>query len=267
MPKPNRSPTPYATSYAASELEALISAASPGMADPARPPAPGSNLPNRPLLELALATRAVAGWYEAALGTAAQPASEAPTSLDQVVQHHLTVRREWEKREAINLATWMSSQATPTRQTTGQTARHATKTPATTTRRALLIDDSSDILVTVGAFLDAYGFDVTAVSDGETALRLLNDQEFHLLVTDHAMPGMTGRDLVLEACHQDPALRAMIITGYPGLHELKSLPAGVTVLAKPFRRAELFSRLRLLFDRPDHDLDAQSANRLCSPSF
>ena len=256
MSSPTSKPNP---SSPQSHLDALIAAASLGMADPGTALPPTSKSPKRPSLELAQATRAIAGWYECALAvrTSNSPAPSAqnfgPMNLEQVVQHHLTVRDEWEKREAFNLVARMSAQAATVIRKQAQ--RPIETSAAGARRRALLIDDSADILVTVGAFLEAYGFDVVAVSDGEAALRMIGEQQVNLLVTDHAMPGMTGRDLALQACHRDPSLRAMIITGYPDLHELKSLPNGIAVLAKPFRRAELFSRLKILFAQPAQPIE------------
>ena len=256
MSSSTSNPTP---SKRQSHLDALIAAASPANTNSGTRPPRTSTPPNRPLLELAQATRAIAGWYEYALGVhtpnpnAPRAQTSGPVDLEQVVQHHVAVRREWEQREALNLVAWMSAQADAAMR---KTAQRTAEKSAGARRRALLIDDSADILVTVGAFLESYGFDVIAVSDGEAALRMIGEQQVHLLVTDHAMPGMTGRDLVLQACNQDQALRAMIITGYPELHELKSLPAGIAVLAKPFRRAELFSRLRTLFAKPAQSLEA-----------
>lgn len=268
MPSPNRAATPSSTP---SKLDALISAASPGMGRPSRPTPAGSSIPTRPLLELTQATRAIAGWYEYALGADTPNLQQsnarfpAPACLEQMVQHHLALRSEWEKREAAKLVAWMSAKLANAIQ---EPAQQPIRKSANAPRRALLIDDSSDILVTVSAFLEAYGFHVTAATDGEAALRLIGQQQFHLLVTDHAMPGMTGRDLVLQACSQDKTLRAMIITGYPDLHELKSLPRAIGVLAKPFRRAELFSRLQLLFPQaPVQRLEAGVSDTLSLPSL
>ncbi len=116
---------------------------------------------------------------------------------------------------------------------------------------ALLVDDHPDVLVGVGAQLSGAGFDVTRVSTGDEALsHLVSGQEFALLVTDYAMPGMNGVDLARQALEQNPALRVLIITGFPSDAGLFNRPSGVLMLAKPFRRSALIEVLQHLFAAP-----------------
>jgi len=111
--------------------------------------------------------------------------------------------------------------------------------PAGKRSSVLLVDDDSDILVSVGGFLEAEGIDVVRVSNGAEAILVLeNGAEINVLVTDFVMPGMSGLDLVLAARQSRPGLPAMIITGYAGIAESSALPPNVGVLRKPFRRKE-----------------------------
>src|SRR5579864_3971617 len=73
---------------------------------------------------------------------------------------------------------------------------------------ALLVDDHPDVLVTTGAFLAAAGFDVVRADNGDEALTYLaSGQVFVLLVTDYAMPGVSGVDLATQALERLPALK------------------------------------------------------------
>jgi CheY-like chemotaxis protein len=113
---------------------------------------------------------------------------------------------------------------------------------------ALLVDDHPDVLVGVGAYLTGAGFEVTRAADGDDALyRMTSGQEFALLVTDYAMPGLDGVDLAREALERNPALKVLIITGFPSDAGLFNRPAGVAMLAKPFRRAALIEVVQSLF--------------------
>jgi CheY-like chemotaxis protein len=86
-------------------------------------------------------------------------------------------------------------------------------------------------------------------SDADEALvRLGAGQQFSLLVTDYAMPGLTGRDLALQALARLPALKVLIMTGYPDVQGLAGLPPGVAVIMKPFRRAALIAQLSAWFN-------------------
>jgi CheY-like chemotaxis protein len=111
----------------------------------------------------------------------------------------------------------------------------------------LVVDDVSDVLVSVTAFLVTAGFMVTTAADGDAALRLIaTDPLIGVLVTDFAMPGLSGVDLITQATQLRPELKCLLITGYPGADGLADLPPGVEVLAKPFRRAALIERVSVL---------------------
>jgi CheY-like chemotaxis protein len=112
----------------------------------------------------------------------------------------------------------------------------------------LLVDDAPEVLRTTGIFLEAAGFDVTRANSGDEALACLDSgQMFALLVTDYAMPGLNGVDLLARALEKLPAMKAIIITGFPDTDNLGEMPPGVALLLKPFRRAELFAQLKTLF--------------------
>ncbi len=59
----------------------------------------------------------------------------------------------------------------------------------------LAVDDDRLILMSTVAMLEDLGHTVVAVESGERALAELNKTTFDLLLTDHAMPHMTGAQL------------------------------------------------------------------------
>jgi CheY-like chemotaxis protein len=112
--------------------------------------------------------------------------------------------------------------------------------------RVLLVDDAPDVLLTVGAFLRHAGLEPTWAESAERALALLRTEErFDAIVTDLAMPGMNGLDLLKQARNIDPSMAGLLITGFsdPGLLQGQD---NVAVLHKPFNRAELIEQLSLL---------------------
>jgi CheY-like chemotaxis protein len=68
----------------------------------------------------------------------------------------------------------------------------------------------------------------------------------HALITDHAMPGLSGLELVELALERQPDLPALAITGYGRDSDLGHLPERVGVLAKPFTRDEFIKRIQTL---------------------
>jgi CheY-like chemotaxis protein len=112
--------------------------------------------------------------------------------------------------------------------------------------RILLVDDSSDVLVTTGAFLKREGYSVIQAESGEMALAILaGGERFDALISDFAMPGLTGGDLITEARVIQPGLAAFLISGYAGAGAIEEKPNDTMVLWKPFQRAQLIEALRL----------------------
>jgi PAS domain S-box-containing protein len=111
--------------------------------------------------------------------------------------------------------------------------------------RILLVDDASDVLVTTSAFLEKAGFSVVRAKDGTDALaRLASGDHFDALVTDFAMPGMNGVDLIAEGRLIHPHLPALIITGFAEVRGQAELPDGVPVLRKPLTRLDLLKTIQ-----------------------
>jgi CheY-like chemotaxis protein len=103
----------------------------------------------------------------------------------------------------------------------------------------LLVDDSQDALVVVTAFLRFAGLEVTSRMSGDLALaELAGGNRFDAIITDFAMPGMNGMELLTLAHEIDPSMSAMIITGFSD-PKLLTMMNGVVTLRKPFNRAEL----------------------------
>jgi PAS domain S-box-containing protein len=103
--------------------------------------------------------------------------------------------------------------------------------------RILAVDDDEIVLLNTATMLADLGHEVLQADSGADALALLEADGIDLLVTDYAMPNMTGRELVQKARQAKPDLKAIIVSGYA------SLPEGETLdlprLAKPFTEREL----------------------------
>lgn len=110
--------------------------------------------------------------------------------------------------------------------------------PAASGCRILVVDDDVIILMHTASMLDDLGHTAVEAGSGAEALGLLQQQEpFDLLITDQAMPGMNGSDLVAAARAIHPGLPVIIASGYgetPG-----GLGGNVQRLGKPFGQDEL----------------------------
>jgi CheY-like chemotaxis protein len=104
--------------------------------------------------------------------------------------------------------------------------------------RILIVDDDAIILMNTSALLEDLGHDVIEANSGEEALELLKSgTEIDMLITDQAMPGMTGSELIAAVQADRPDLPIILATGYGET----PLDAGRALhrLGKPFGQKEL----------------------------
>ena len=122
---------------------------------------------------------------------------------------------------------------------------------ATEPLTVLAVDDDPLILMSTVDMLEDLGHKVFSVDSGREALQELARARFDLLVTDHAMPRMTGAQLVAEVQARFPKVAIVLATGYA------DLPPGENVdvprISKPFSQAELAEALARARRRPDEN--------------
>jgi len=130
-------------------------------------------------------------------------------------------------------------------QTAAEPAAVQVRAPAQVERlRVLAVDDDAIVLLNTVTMLEDMGHTVVERHSGSEALEALHDEQFDLLLSDYAMPGMNGGDLVHRARAMQPHIRAAIVSGYADLPEGTALD--VPRLAKPFSQddlAQLIARL------------------------
>ena len=105
----------------------------------------------------------------------------------------------------------------------------------------LLVDDHDEVRSATSAMLEELGHEVSEAANGAEGLEALRDKAnaFDLLVTDYAMPQMSGGELVRQARELKPGLRALIITGYAEGDAAGGATEGIEMLFKPFSQDEL----------------------------
>ncbi len=110
-------------------------------------------------------------------------------------------------------------------------------------RRVLVVDDVPDIMLLLGKLVERMGYQVEMASCATEALEILRRKEVNLLITDWAMPGMSGGELIAtlkgEASWRN--IPTIVITGHDTeLERGEALMAGCECfLVKPVKRDEL----------------------------
>jgi PAS domain S-box-containing protein len=114
---------------------------------------------------------------------------------------------------------------------------------AGTMMRILAVDDDPLVLLNTLAMLEELGHEPIEATSGAEALDILaEDAKIDVVVTDQAMPRMTGMQLVETLRERWPRLRVVIATGYAELPA--DSRASFTKLAKPFGQNDLAKAIK-----------------------
>jgi CheY-like chemotaxis protein len=117
----------------------------------------------------------------------------------------------------------------------------------------LLVEDEAAIRTLVARMLRTLGYTVFEAESGAAALALLDATDapkVDLVLTDVVMPSMRGTDLVTQLRTQHPAIKVLLMSGYPHLHRDDDLARQMGFVAKPFSVAELAAAVRKVLDAP-----------------
>ena len=124
----------------------------------------------------------------------------------------------------------------------GAAAEKLEESPAPRTGgRVLLVDDDEGILRAFARVLRADGYDITTASSAEEAIRRFGDDEFHAVVSDITMPGMSGIGLIDAIHRHDEDTPIVLITGMPTVETaIQAMDHGaMRYLLKPVKTDEL----------------------------
>ena len=109
------------------------------------------------------------------------------------------------------------------------------------TPRILVVDDDKAVRAALGVNLRKAGYEVTLCRSAQEALAALEERAFDLMLTDVAMPGMSGLDLLDKLRAKWPTVRVVVMTGYGSVPDaVATMKAGADdYIIKPISREEL----------------------------
>ncbi|MFO0577036.1 MAG: sigma-54 dependent transcriptional regulator [Polyangia bacterium] len=114
--------------------------------------------------------------------------------------------------------------------------------------RILVVDDDEGVRSFIAESLETQNHHVTEAASGEEALKCLQTQSFHLLITDLRMPGQGGLQLLQKARSGWPDMEAIVLTAFGTVQSaVEAMKLGAfDFLQKPLPSPEA---LRLLVGR------------------
>ena len=112
--------------------------------------------------------------------------------------------------------------------------------------RVLIADDEKGLRDSVAEYLELDGIEVRTAENGLSAIRLLNEECFDVLVSDLKMPGADGLEVLRKLKEEDSAVPVIIISAFGEVADaVEAMKLGAEdYLVKPFETEEL--RLKVL---------------------
>jgi CheY-like chemotaxis protein len=108
----------------------------------------------------------------------------------------------------------------------------------------LVVDDDPLIAMSTVEMLEDLGHQAIEANSAAQALKILKDgQEIDLMLTDQAMPGMTGLELAAIARQERPKMPILLATGYA---DLPAAQIKLPRLSKPYLQTELQEEINRL---------------------
>ena len=127
--------------------------------------------------------------------------------------------------------------------------------PVMKASRVLVVDDEPGLLRVLQRYLTRLGYDVVTASSAEEALEAFRQSpaSFSAIVTDLALPRMSGEELLRRVFELHPSARALICSGNPA--DLSMFPDHVRgrigFLQKPFPPRMLADAMKKLEQEPE----------------
>ena len=117
----------------------------------------------------------------------------------------------------------------------------------------LVVDDDPKVVGLVGTYLRRSGFEVITAGDGETAERLIREEEPRLVVLDVMLPRLDGLSLMRSLRDRNHPVPVLILSALGTLDDrLRGLADGADdYLPKPFSPAELVERVGAILRRTE----------------
>jgi CheY-like chemotaxis protein len=110
----------------------------------------------------------------------------------------------------------------------------------------LVVDDEPLVCNALKFLLDRFGFDTVMAQSGAEALECFKQKQFQLVITDYAMPRMSGVDLasaIKAACPEQPIL---MLTAYAERFWAEPVPGVDKILSKPISLPKLQEAIKLV---------------------
>lgn len=126
-------------------------------------------------------------------------------------------------------------------------------------KKILIVEDDADISMIEEAYLQVAGFDTKTVTSGTEAEKLIETQDFDLILLDLMLPDKSGYEICREVRGKVDIPILMVTARTESVDKIKGLLYGADdYIAKPFDPAELVARVNANLRQHDRMLDKKT---------
>ncbi len=120
--------------------------------------------------------------------------------------------------------------------------------------KILTVDDEEGIRFIIASILQDHGFEVVEAEDGEHAKKILEKNDFDLILSDQVMPEMTGKELFTWV-KKNKDTPFLLCTAHGDINsEKEALSLGMKgLIEKPFSNSELLKRVCNALEQPSEE--------------
>jgi DNA-binding NtrC family response regulator len=125
-------------------------------------------------------------------------------------------------------------------------ARNKRQQPRHRSTNILVIDDEASIRESLEVLLSLEGYSATMAVDGEEGLRMIEANNYDLVLLDLALPGQSGLELLPQIKERQPELPVIMITAYGTVDNVvEAVRAGAeNFVQKPWDNEKLLADIR-----------------------
>lgn len=113
-----------------------------------------------------------------------------------------------------------------------------------TSLKLLYVEDNRQVRESICELLESRDREIFACATAEEALSAFSAGDFHIVMTDISLPGLSGTELTKRIVAIKPAQWVILCSGYVMPQDLSKLGPNVRSLLKPFDTEDLETLVR-----------------------
>lgn len=127
-------------------------------------------------------------------------------------------------------------------------------------KKIVLIEDESSVVSFIKKGLQEFGYEISVAFDGSTGIKLVEDNDFDMIILDIMLPDINGLEVCKEIRKNNKTIPILFLTALDSSENivLGLESGGDDYLVKPFKFIELVARIKSLLRRSGQHNGAES---------